>query len=103
MPRNPIPMSRTSPRTKTFGFGGCAYALTSPQRDALNGSTAMLNVAVPFEEALKLSLALEECIRRLNSYNRATRAGKRSAVNVAIHLNKGRITINETKLDSDGG
>jgi hypothetical protein len=59
----------------------------------------MLNIAVLFEEAIKLSLAIDECIRQLNSYNRATRAGKSSAPNLAIHLNKGRITVNETKLD----
>ena len=88
-------------RTKTFGFGGCTYARTSPKLDALTSATPMLNIAVPFEEALKLSLAIDECIRRLNSYNRATTAGKRSGLNLAIHLSKGRITINETPVDTD--
>jgi len=53
-----------------------------------------------FEEALKLHLAIGECIRKLNSYNRSTRAGKRTALNLAIHLSKGRVTINEAKLPS---
>lgn len=88
-------------RIKTFGFGGCTFARTSPKLDALSPATPMLNISIPFEEALKLSLAVDECIRRLNSYNRATRAGKRSGLNLAIHLSKGRITINETALDID--
>jgi hypothetical protein len=92
-------MTKKPTRTKTFGFGGCTFARTSPKRDALDASTPMLNIAMSFEDALKLSLAIDECIRRLNSYNRATRAGKRSGLNLAVHLNKGRITINEATLD----
>lgn len=86
------------PRPKTFSFGGCDFEKTSPKREALSPSTAMLNIALSFEDALKLSIAVDECVRRLNSYNRAERAGKKSALNLAIHLNKCRITVNETKL-----
>lgn len=60
----------------------------------------MLNIEINFEEALKLHLAIGECIRKLNSYNRSTRAGKRTALNLAIHLSKGRVTINEARLPS---
>jgi hypothetical protein len=60
----------------------------------------MLNIEIDFEEALKLHLAIGECIRKLNSYNRSTRAGKCTALNLAIHLSKGRVTINEAKLPS---
>lgn len=83
---------------KTWTFGGCDYERTIPRRDALSSSTAILEVVLPFEEALKFSLAVDECIRRLNRYNRATKAGKASALKVAIRLNRGRVTVHEAKL-----
>jgi hypothetical protein len=88
----------TSPRRKTFSFGGCTFHKTSPSLDRLTRDTRMLNVAISFEEALKLSLAIEECIRKLNAYNRSTAAGKRTALNLAIHLDKNRVTVNEGML-----
>ena len=74
-----------------------------PGRDAFSSSTAVLEVVLPFEEALKFSLAVDECVRRLNKYNRATRAGKSSALKVAIRLNRGRVTVHETKLRPGSG
>jgi hypothetical protein len=56
------------------------------------------NIEIAFEEALKLNLAIDECVRKLNSYKRSTTAGKRSSLNLAIHLSQGVITINEAKL-----
>jgi hypothetical protein len=86
-----------TPKQKSFSFGGCEFGATSPTIADLSPDTPMLNVTVPFEEALKLHLAIGECIRKLNSYKRNTKAGKRTALNRAIHLGKRRITINETK------
>lgn len=63
----------------------------------------MLNIVLSFEEALKLSLAIDECIRQLNAYDRATREGKASALNLAIHLSKSRITVNEGKIRRASG
>ncbi len=86
------------PRKKTFSFGTCTIAKTSPARDKFSPDTRILNVAVTFENGLKLALAIDECLRRLNSYNRNTRAGRRSAMNIAIHLEQERITVNEQSL-----
>lgn len=86
------------PRLKTFSFGGCDYEKASPKLEALSPTTPMLNVTISFEDALKLSLAIDECVRQLNSYNRSDRAGKKSALNLAIHLSNSRITVNEGSL-----
>jgi hypothetical protein len=86
------------PTEKQFSFGGCDFTKTSPKLVDLSASTPILNVTISFEDALKLNLALEECLRKLNSYKRSTVAGKKSAVNLAVHLNKNRVTINEGKL-----
>lgn len=58
----------------------------------------MLNLRISFEDALKLHLAIGECVRKLNSYKRSTSEGKRTALNLAIHLGKNRITVNEGRL-----
>jgi hypothetical protein len=87
-----------SPTLKKFSFGGCDIAQTSPDLGALTADTQVLAIRVGFEEALKLHLAIGECIRKLNSYKRSTTAGKRTDLNLAIHLPKNRLTVNEAKL-----
>jgi hypothetical protein len=86
------------PKAKTFSFGGCNFGKLSPKLEKLDSSTKVVNITLSFEDALKLNLAIDECVRRLNSYKRSTAAGKRSALNLAVHLNKDRITVNEGKL-----
>jgi hypothetical protein len=89
------------PPIKTFSFGGCDFNRTSPSIGALSPNTQVLNIEVDFEEALKLHLAIGECVRRLNSYKRSTKAGKRTALNLAIHLSKRRLTINEARRSAN--
>jgi hypothetical protein len=91
-------MQPDAPAVKTFSFGGCDISSTSPDLATLSPNTSVLNIRVDFEEALKLHLAIGECVRKLNSYKRSTTAGKRTALNLAIHLSKGRLTVNETKV-----
>ena len=82
-------------KEKTRSYGGCAIAKISP---AILPNPKIINVIVSFPEALKLKLAIEECLRRLNKYNLSTKAGKRAALNVAIHVHADRIAILEDKL-----
>ena len=88
----------TGPTLKKFSFGGCDFSRTSPRREALSANTAVLNVILSFEDALKLNLAIDECVRKLNSYKRSTTQGRRTALNVTIHLDKNRVTVNEARL-----
>jgi hypothetical protein len=88
----------TGPVLKKFSFGGCDVGNTSPSLTELSSATSVLNVRIEFEEALKLHLAIGECIRKLNTYKRSTTAGKRTALNIAIHLTKNRVTVNETVM-----
>lgn len=55
-------------------------------------------MVVSFEEALKLSLALEEAVRDINKLNRSTKAGKAAAVNLTLYLDKDRLVVNRAKL-----
>ena len=79
-------------------FGGCDIANVSPELAALTPDTKILNVRISFEEALKLHLSIGECISKLNSYNRGTKAGRRTSLNLAIHLPKLRLTVLQDKL-----
>ena len=88
----------TNPSEKAHTFGTCEYAFTSPDQTTLSPQTKILNIVVPFEQALKLNLGIDECIRKLNRYKRNVKEGKRAAVNLCIHLELGRIAINEGKL-----
>jgi len=89
-------MATNPPIKKTFG--GCVFSGTSPGLSGLSSKTPMLNVWMSFEEALKFSLAIQECVRKLNTYKRSTRDGKRTGLNIAVHLQKRRITVNETTV-----
>lgn len=84
--------------TKTFSFGGCTFSSTSPEWKNVTTSTPILNVQITFEEALKLSIAIDECVRKLNSYKRNTKTGRSMGLNLAVHVGTKRITINEEKV-----
>ncbi len=77
--------------------GTCAYETRTAN---LSSTTSILNLRLSFEEALKLSIAIDECVHRLNRYNKNKEAGKRAALHLAILLDEGhqRITIQEGKL-----
>ena len=86
------------PKKKEFSFGGCSISNTSPKRDSLSEKTKILNLQITFEEALKLNLAIEECLRKLHSYKRSTRAGRMMGLNLAIHLDVSTVLVNEEKV-----
>jgi hypothetical protein len=83
---------------KKSTFGTCAYECTKPPRHALTNETKIVNVHLRFEEALKLNLAIDECVRRLNRYNKAKKAGKKVSLNLAIHFDQDRISVHEGKV-----
>ncbi|MBU1320642.1 MAG: hypothetical protein KKG33_06535 [candidate division Zixibacteria bacterium] len=77
------------------GFGGYAIARYNPDKEKLSQSPKIFNVVVSFEEALKLNLALDECLRQVNKYDRRTSGGKKKGISLLIHLEKDRIRIVE--------
>ncbi len=83
---------------KTYSFGGCDIAKFSPKTENITAKTKVMNIVIGFDEALKLNLALDECIRKINKYKRTTKTGKRAAANLVIHLQKNRIDVAENKL-----
>ncbi|MEY3232325.1 MAG: hypothetical protein RL689_2414 [Planctomycetota bacterium] len=84
-----------SPRRKKT-FGGATVHRFSPQPDPAGPAT--LNVVLTFEEALKLQLSIGQLLGHLNGYDRATKEGRRTAVNLCIYTGMKRITVNEARL-----
>ena len=80
---------------KTFSFGSCEFIKLSPPQENLTSSSKKPNVVIPFAEALKLNLSIDECVRKLNKYKRSTIKGKKAAVNLVIHFDVNRVSVNE--------
>ena len=80
---------------KKGSFGAATFAKSSPPVN-----TKVINFTVSFDEALKFSLAVDECVRQLNSYNRSKASGKTAALALIIHLDKKRIRVQEGKLNN---
>ena len=85
----------TEIRTKTT-FGTCYADHIRPAPG--EGMPRAMNIIISFEEALKLHLSIGQALARLNSYNRSTTAGRRSAVNVCLYPHANYITVNEGRL-----
>ena len=58
----------------------------------------VVSVILTFEEALKLNLAIDEALRGLNSYNRATKEGKSMGLNISVRPNIKRVMVVEQKI-----
>jgi hypothetical protein len=84
-------MSSEIKRKKTFGTSTIDH-FSPPIGEVVPPA---INIHISFEEALKLHLGLGQLLGHLNGYNRKTKAGKRSAVNLCLFLEKKRITINQ--------
>lgn len=93
-------------RLKSFSYGGCQIRGTNPPRSKLSPETKVLNISIPFDQALRLNLALDECLRALNRLKRSTTEGKDAAVNLVVQFHHGRIAIAQAKsrrrVDSSG-
>lgn len=81
---------------KTFGTVRVDHF--SPSLDEGKPVPKAINIILSFEEALKLQIGLQSILVKLNSYNRNTKAGKATAVNLCVFREGGRITINEDTL-----
>lgn len=62
------------------------------------GTPKAINTTLSFEEALKLHLGLLQALGKLNSYDRSTKDGRDSGINLCIFTDQSRITINEDQV-----
>ncbi|HXE54224.1 MAG TPA: hypothetical protein VN541_14470 [Tepidisphaeraceae bacterium] len=83
-----------TPPTKK-GCGGCNIEAVNPDHRKMSPTNPILNVGLTFEEALKLRVAIDEALLRLNSYNRATKAGRERLLWIGVHLRDSTVTVSE--------
>jgi hypothetical protein len=74
---------------KTTTTGSCSFQSVRPIRDDLR----TLNIQLSFEDALKLNMAIDEGVRRLNGLNRAGKEGRNSGLTIIVHTDIKRFTV----------
>jgi len=77
-------------------FGGANIEHFSPPLP--EGTPKAINMTLSFEDALKLHLSLGQILGKLNSYDRSTKPGRRSAVNLCVYTNVQRMVVVEGKV-----
>lgn len=77
-------------------FGGANIDHFSPPLP--EGTPKAINMTLSFEDALKLHLSLGQILGKLNSYDRSTKAGRRSAVNICVYTQVNRVVVVEGKI-----
>lgn len=78
--------------------GGARFTRLSP--DVAEKGIKSLNIDVPFEEALKLSLALDSCLQAINRYNRSTSKGRAMGVCLSVKMQNSAISVIEVSIRS---
>jgi len=78
-------------------FGKARYIRTSPNISSEELSS--LNLEVPFEEALKLYVAIQACLQSLNRYHRGTKIGKSMGMDLWINIDNKSIHVSEAKFE----
>ncbi len=81
----------SSQSKKTKGCGSCNFDSMSPR--SLLSNTKVVKLKLGFEEALKLKVAMDECVMRLNQYNRASSAGRKAVMEMVVYFDKKRIQV----------
>jgi hypothetical protein len=87
------------PKSKADDYhGGCQIAWL-PKHYLKNDELIpkSLNLAVTFQEALKLHIALQSCLQSINRYDRSTAAGRDMGVALSIKFDTQQITVIEAE------
>jgi hypothetical protein len=76
--------------------GGCRVVRINP--DALAEGVESLNIEISFEQALRLSLALQSALVNLNRYNRGTVIGREMGVLLLLDIAGKSVSIMEKRV-----
>ena len=82
---------------KAEDYHGLAdYVRTQP--DVATQGVRSINIELTFEEALRLSLAIQSCLMQLNRYKRSTTAGREMGMLLSIKTDSNTITVIEKRV-----
>jgi hypothetical protein len=76
--------------------GGCRVFRISP--DVASKGVQSVNIVLSFEEALRLSTAIQAGILKLNRYNRSKKAGREMGLCLSLKPDIEALSVIETKL-----
>ena len=84
---------------QTYGYGSIDRFSPKPNSTRWPNAPEAINIVLSFEEALKLHFAIGERLSANNKMNRATKEGKRAAVNLCAYTQPGgSVTVTAGKL-----
>jgi len=79
--------------------GLAGYVRTQP--DIAEQGIKSVNIEVTFEEAHRLSLAIQSCVMRLNRYKRSATEGREIGMLLSIKTDSNTITVIEKRVRPD--
>jgi hypothetical protein len=86
--------------TKSADYHGLAsYVRTTP--DVATKGVRSMNVHFTFEEAMRLSLAIQSCVLSLNRYKRSSTAGRDMGLSLSFKTRTGTVTVIETNIATE--
>ena len=85
-----------APEKSADYHGRAGFARVSP--DLAKQGIRSLNIDLPFEEALKLRLALDSCLHAINRYDRSTKKGGAIGVLLSIKTDNSSIVVIERTI-----
>jgi hypothetical protein len=92
-----MPKGKGKPKKRERTFGGGRYEYRHPRTIAPN--TPVIDFFLTFEEALELSLAVQSCLFKLNTYKRVGAGLKQGlCLSAKMEPKASRIDILEIKL-----
>jgi hypothetical protein len=94
------PPSKATKKAEDY-HGSAKYERVSPDistQERIAEPIKSLNFHVTFEEAMKLSLALQSCLMHLNRFHRGQVEGKMMGVELTVHTGTSRIKVIEKSI-----
>jgi hypothetical protein len=76
--------------------GLAGYVRTQP--DIASQGVKSVNIEMTFEEALRLSLAIQSCLLQLNRYKRSATEGREMGMLLSIKTDSNTITVIEKRV-----
>lgn len=76
--------------------GSCRYVRTSP--DVAADGVKSVNVEMTFDQAMRLSVALQSAILGLNRHNRTSKVGREMGLCLSIKMDSTAISVIEQRV-----
>lgn len=93
--------SDDTPTKKDDYHGACNYVRTSP--DVATKGIKSVNLELTFDEALRLSLAVQSALFNLNRYKRSTKSGKEMGLCLSVKTEGRSIAVIEARIQPADG